>query len=420
MKKRRLGFGLQQNASAGLITFIAAVVIFPNIVRADSLDDAIRQHRTAELTIKTKPGATVEVTQLRHHFWFGAAISSSAFGGRMNERDREKYREVFLENFNAAVTENALKWHSMEYRPGRVNYSTVDAILEWTEANDIPLRGHCIFWGVPNRVQPWLKELDDSALRKKLKARALDIGSRYEGRFAEYDLNNEMLHANYYADRLGPGITKDMALWVKQADPGATLFLNDYDILTGNRLEGYIEQIRTFLDQGVPLGGIGVQGHLHGESFDPRALQNALDKLARFDLPIRITEFNMPGQRSSFYGKRSVELTPEQEKAKARNLVRYYRICFAHPAVDGILMWGFWEGANWIPPSSLYKRDWTPTPAAKAYRELVYDQWWTNHKAKADSTGRCKLRAYLGRHKITANGKEKNITLINPKAITLK
>jgi len=28
-------------------------------------------------------------------------------------------------------------------------------------------------------------------------------------------------------------------------------------------------------------------------------------------------------------------------------------ICFAQERVEGILMWGFWEGANWIPASSL-------------------------------------------------------------------
>jgi hypothetical protein len=57
---------------------------------------------------------------------------------------------------------------------------------------------------------------------------------------------------------------------------------------------------------------------------------------------------------------RRLKMTPEQEEAKAREIVDYYTICFAEPAVHGILMWGFWEGANWIPASSLYKRDWTP------------------------------------------------------------
>ncbi len=166
-----------------------------------------------------------------------------------------------------------------------------------------------------------------------------------------------MLHGNYYADRLGPEITRDMALWVRQEDPAAVLFLNDYDILTGKRLNDYVVQIQRLLDQGVPVGGIGVQGHFHGDSFDPDALKSALDRLAQFKLPIRVTEFNFPGQQSKYYGDRGARLTDEEEQAKAEALVDYYRICFANPAVEGILMWGFWEGANWIPVSSLYRRE---------------------------------------------------------------
>lgn len=371
------------------------------------LDQAIRQHRMGTLIIETAPNAVVRVEQVRHEFWFGAALANHIFsGGRWGSAaDAARYKEVFLQNFNSAVTENALKWHDMERERGQVNYAVVDAILAWTKENDIPLRGHNIYWGIPNRVQPWQKTLDDSALRQVLRDRAFDIGRRYRGQFAEYDLNNEMLHANYYEERLGPGITREMAAWVKEADPDAVLYLNDYDILTGNRLDDYIAQIRRFLEQGVPVAGIGVQGHLHGDSFDPAALRNALDQLAQFKLPIKITEFNFPGQRSKYYGKRGAVLSPEEEEAKARNLAKYYRICFAHPAVDGILMWGFWEGANWIPVSSLYRRDWTPTPAAAAYRDLVFRQWWTRWEGRADAQGRCELRAFYGKHRVTAEGR---------------
>ena len=234
----------------------------------------------------------------------------------------------------------------MEPRRGSVDYAIVDAILAWTGQHGIPLRGHNVFWGVPDRVQPWVKALDDDALRATLQARAVDVARRYRGRFAEYDLNNEMLHANYYEQRLGPNITRDMAAWMRQEDPQAVLFLNDYDITTGRRVEEYAAQIRRFLDQGVPVGGIGVQGHLHGDTFDPVALQSSLDRLAVFKLPIRVTEFNFPGQRSKYYGKRDAVLTDAEEQAKAQVIAKFYRICFAHPAVDGILMWGFWEGAT--------------------------------------------------------------------------
>jgi len=377
----------------------------------DNIDQMIRQHRMGELTIKAKPRANVQVEQIRHEFWFGAAISSSAFSGRLNSEDERRYREVFLSNFNAAVTENALKWHAMEPRKGRVDYSVVDAILKWTEENDIPLRGHNLFWGIPGRVQSWQKQMDDKELREALRIRATTIARRYKGRFAEYDLNNEMIHGNYYADRLGPGITKQMATWVKKVDPKARLYLNDYDILTGNKLNDYIRHIRGLLNEQAPIDGVGVQGHLHGDSFDPDALRNALDKLAAEGLPVCITEFNFPGQRSRVYRKRDLKLTPEQEQAKAKAITEYYRICFANPAVKGVLMWGFWERANWIPQSSLYLRDWTPTPAAKAYRDLVFNKWWTKWQGKTDKDGYCRLQVFYGKHRVTVDGHEKTVNL---------
>jgi len=154
-----------------------------------------------------------------------------------------------------------------------------------------------------------------------------------------------------------------------------------------------------------------VQGHLHGDSFDPVVLRASLDRLAEFKLPIRVTEFNFPGQRSKHYEQRGARLSDEEEQAKAKAIVDYYRVCFAHPAVEGILMWGFWEGANWIPVSSLYRRDWSPAPAAEAYRDLVYRQWWTNWKGRADGQGRCEVPVFFGRHRVSACEKEVIVTV---------
>ena len=123
--------------------------------------------------------------------------------GACAREDRQKYLSLFLTNFNAAVAENALKWRAWNPGQGNVNYKTVDAVLAWTDEHHLPLRGHNIFWGVPDRVQDWLKATTDDELREALRNRALDIGRRYRGRFAEYDLNNEMIHGNYYEQRLG-------------------------------------------------------------------------------------------------------------------------------------------------------------------------------------------------------------------------
>lgn len=389
------------------------LLVSPGFLHADEADlnQSIAQHRMGMLIVHATPGASIRVEQIRHEFWFGAALSNGIFRPGNTSSDALKYKEVFLENFNSAVTENAVKWYSMERQRGAVDYSIVDSILEWTSKNDIPLRGHNLFWGTPQFVQPWLKELDDETLRETIRQRAIDMGKRYKGRFAEYDLNNEMIHGNYYEDRLGPEITKQMYDWFRQEDPDTPLFVNDYNILTGRSLDHYVQHIRHLLDTGVAVEGIGVQGHSHGTTFDPEAAKRALDALAQFHLPIRVTEFNMPGQNSPYSENRQLKLTDEQEKQKAEEIAKFYRTCFAHPAVDGILMWGFWEGANWIPASSLYRRDWTPTPAATAYRDLVFKQWWTKFTGQANREGNCEIPAFFGRYRIAVNGKEQIVDL---------
>ena len=374
-------------------------------------EQSVYNHRMGELTIKAKPGATVIIEQVSHEFWFGCAIPNSLADGSMQETDKKQFEEKFLQNFNSAVTENAVKWATMERQKGQPNYSVIDGILAWTEANQIPLRGHNLFWGIEKFIQPWVKELSDEELELTIKNRAENVAARYKGRFVEYDLNNEMVHGNYYEDRLGADITKRMAEWSQNGDPEIKLWLNDYDILTGKKLPEYMAQIRLLLGQGVPIAGIGVQGHLHAETFDREQLKNALDSIAQFNLPIRVTEFNMPGQRSKYYDDRNLKLTDEEEVQKANELVDYYKICFAHPAVEGILMWGFWEGANWIPVSSLYKRDWSPTPSAEAYRKLIFNEWWTKEEGKVNRKGELSVPAFFGKYKVTVDGVTKEIDL---------
>ena len=172
----------------------------PRSLAAEStnFDESIRQFRTGTLVIEAAPGDEVHVEQLGHAFWFGAALASQMFRSGPDGEEVSRYKRVFLENFNAAVTENALKWHSMEPRKGEVDYDIVGRMLAWSRQHRIPLRGHNVFWGTPSRVQPWLKTMDNETLRETLKARAIDVARRYQGEFAEYDLNNEMLHGNYY------------------------------------------------------------------------------------------------------------------------------------------------------------------------------------------------------------------------------
>ena len=408
MQKKAMNQNLSEKSCNGRRLVIPALFLllasFTATGQYPGINDDIEKYRKGELIVKAKPGSTIKVEQISHEFWFGCAIANGLAGSSWNDETKRVYKQKFLENFNSAVTENAVKWGTMEPRRGEVNYSIIDTILRFCDENRLPLRGHNLFWGIPQFIQQWVKDLDDNELRETLKNRAETVTARYRGRFAEYDLNNEMIHGNWYEERLGPEITKLMAQWAHNGDPDARLWLNDYDILTGVKLADYMAHIRKLLSQGVPVAGIGVQGHLHAETFDRAAVKRALDSLSVFGLPVRITEFNMPGQRSKYYNNRQLVMTPEEEQLKAKELVDYYRICFAHPAVEGILMWGFWEGANWIPVSSLYRRDWSPTPALEAYQNLIFREWWTNTEGKAGRDGSFKTRAFYGKYRITVNG----------------
>lgn len=369
-----------------------------------ALAASIREHRMGDLIIQTSPGAEVKVKQIRHEFGFGTAISSSMVtpGSRrrtMSPEDRHKYQEVLAAHFNCAVHENALKWHKCEPRSDSgFDYGVADEIYAWCASEDISMRGHCIFWAKDKYVQKWVKDLDPKTLRAVVERRAGDITWRYRGRIEEFDLNNEMVDGDFFRRHLGPRIVKEMALWAKAGNPSAKLYVNDYSLLSGRggNLAKCIEQIQGWLDQGVPFDGIGCQGHFGDRLFDPSHVQKALNRLAEFGLPIKITEY---------------DCNSGDEELKARHLTRFYEICFAHPAVEAILMWGFWEGAHWKPKAALWKRDWTETPTARAYRDLVFNRWWTRVTDQADDRGILRLRAFYGQYEVKAGGQKKQVLL---------
>lgn len=269
-------------------------------------------------------------------------------------------------------------------------------MLEWCEANGIEMRGHCVYWGRDKYVQKWIKELDDKTLREKLHERAKLVMTRYKGRIKEWDVNNEMVHCNYFKKRLGPEIWPQMFAWSREYDPDAILYVNDYSILSGGDLGKYIKQIEGFKNAGMPVGGIGVQGHF-GNSVNADKVKKCFDELAKFNLPIAVTEY---------------DANTKDENAKALALVTLYSTAFAHPSVVSITMWGFWERRHWRPKAAIWRKDWSETKAAKVYSDLVFKQWWTDFKGKCDENGKCKLRVFYGEHEVDIDGKKKEIKVL--------
>jgi GH35 family endo-1,4-beta-xylanase len=383
----------------GLLAALAPAIAALGAAEGPSLrerqDAAIRRHRMGTIVVRAEPGAPVQVIQQSHEFWFGTAVAAWVFRERFPEAAREEYLRILRENFNSAVFENALKWPQMERRQGETRYADVDRALAWCQENGMPVRGHCIFWALEKYVPRWLRDLPEGELRGAVERRARDVASRYRGRIPEYDVNNEMLHGDFFARRLGPPVRADMFRWAHEEDPSAVLYVNDYELLSGRLVDEYEAQIQGLIDAGAPVGGIGCQGHAHGP-IDPERIARSLDRLARFGLPVRITEFDVEG--------------PTDEE-HARRVEAFYRACFAHPAVTGVLMWGFWEGAHWRPKAALWRKDFSPRPAAEAYRRLVFEEWWTRWEGFADGEGRCEVPAFYGTHLIRAGERTAELTL---------
>jgi endo-1,4-beta-xylanase len=384
------------------------------------INASIQKYRTAEFVIVTRPGAQVEITQTRHEFLFGTCLSDimwteeQDFGVKRNwspdlkyldnpdtyemiKANRDKYYQIVKDNFNYAVHRNCAKWFITEYEgPGNLYYTPADRIYLWCKANNIPMRGHCVFWGLKEFNPPWLTAVNDDELLWRIQLQAHSLIGRYRGYIDEWDLNNEMLHHHWYESRLGEDIIDKMFQWAKQANPNVVLYVNEFDVIDGKLTDKYIEQIKEFQRRGLPVGGIGVQAHFYNEKVDFDKISDSLDKLSQFNLPIKITELSM---------------SVKDEKLKAQLLDKFLRLCYSKPAVSAIVFWGFWEEVQWLPQAALWKKDWTPTPAGLAYRNLLFNTWWTKTKGVADDKGICRVQGYRGDYKITisSDGKSKEV-----------
>ena len=201
-----------------------------------------------------------------------------------------------MKRFNAAVFENELKWYATEPEPGKINYTIADQMLEFVRANQIITRGHNIFWENPKYNPPWVVKLTGAELQQAVSARILSLMSRFRGEFIHWDVSNELLHFDFYEQRLGPNATLDFFKTTHQSDLLATLFLNEYNVVetcndVNSTVDSYVERLMELKRGGVSMDGIGLQGHFTVPN--PPFIRAVLDKLGTLGLPIWLTEVDI-------------------------------------------------------------------------------------------------------------------------------
>ena len=317
-------------------------------------------------------GAALTIEQTRNLFGFGTAIATNAL-------DNPRYRDFLQQHFQWGVVENAVKWQSFEPQQGVFNYADADEIVQFAKQIGMPLRGHNIFWEVEQFVPDWVRALNDTDLRAAVSKRIQDVVGRYANDFVHWDVNNEMLHGDYFERRLGPNIRADMFKEAQALAPQIEYFVNDYNVVAGGETLAYKAQIEGLLAQGAPVEAIGAQGHFNEVA--PDLMLSRLDTLAELGLPIWFTEFDV------------VQADPVE---RAKQVETFYRLAFSHPAVEGVLMWGFWAGAHWRGPNAaLVDEDWTINAAGQAYLNLM-EEWSTETAGTTNAAGELDFRGFHG------------------------
>jgi len=330
-------------------------------------------------------GGTMFVEQLRHEFAFGTVLCPDAFDGTLPGERAKKYRQHVEASFNSASTGNALAWANTEPASGEVDYAVVDQMAAWCEARGIRLRGQGLFSACEEDLPAWLTALDDRALSAAVSRRAREVVNRYQGRIAEFDVNEGMLRCDYFQKRMGESLVRRMFHEAERSGEDTRLYVNEAGPWNGESAKAYRERVQSLLDAGLPVSGVGLQVHADG-AFDVVLFKEVLDMLDRFQLPIKITAF-------------SCEAGEEQ---RAATLAALFRTAFAHPAVQGIYVRGMWEGCHEPPRLVMWGADFQRKKAAEVYERLVKKEWWTREEGTTDEDGLFSCEGFFGELEVTA------------------
>lgn len=354
----------------------------------------IERHRKQDLRIRVVDeageaieGASVEFEQMRHAFGFGTAVDAHHL--LANTTDGERYRDTVAKHFNLAVFENDMKWPALfEAYP-----AATDEALAWLIDRGFVVRGHTLVWPswrwMPSKLPEYAD--DPERLRRITDAHIRQTVKHFHPRLSDWDVVNEPYSERDLIELLGGDVV--MVDWfraARAAGPGVRLFVNDFGIFDSGRginehEEHFFNTIRFLIEQGTPLDGIGIQSHFTTDLPSPAEIVRTLDRFATFGLPIVSTEL-------------SVDLNDRD--LQADYLRDYMTAVFSHPAVDGIMLWGFWSERHWRPEAGLWARDWTIRPHGEAFLDLIHRQWRTRESQETNRRGEVAIRGFQGSYEV--------------------
>ncbi len=283
--------------------------------------------------------------------------------------DHADYAQIAADQFSSVTPGNEMKWETVEPTRGTYDWSGGDRLVQFARQHGQLVRGHTLVWH--NQLPSWLTQgvsngtISDTELRNLLRKHIIDEVSHFKGKIWQWDVANEFF-ANawdpnplpdgingddFWVQHLGEGILADAFRWAHQADPHALLFYNDYNIGgedgDNKKADAVYAWVNKMLAQGVPIDGIGNQGHLDTQYGFPTMLQADLQRYAGLGLKVAITEADV---RTFVDGPNTqVPTQPLEFPAHTQYYDGMLKACLMVRSCISFTVWGFGDADSWVP-----------------------------------------------------------------------
>ncbi len=297
-----------------------------------------------------------------------AQVGGSGFrvGVAVSEPVLERHADLLRAEFNSVTPENATKWRRLlkDGRLGDYDFVQADRIVDGARALGLQVRGHVLVWGhleIPDGLEETVGSAADPAgtLREAMRHHIRATLEHFRGRIGQWDVVNEPLswtsakmHDNIFQRTLGTDYIDHAFRCAKEADPSVALYLNEqlweYD---GARSKQFLQLLADLKRRGVPIDGIGLQGHINMLPVpSAAALRAYLDQIAALGFSVEFTEVDCR--------LRMFDGAADPYTAQAEAVADLVSVARAHPACHGVTFWGLSDRGNWydeLPPFSLLR-----------------------------------------------------------------